>query len=197
VILALSAGQEAVLATVAGVFIAFALASSFLIPRNRPDYPGRKGLGLFIVVTVALTAAMLLSMVLFAKEGEAETHPPEEPGATETEQGVTTEPETGTGETETGEGETGETETEAGGGEGEAAAGEDIFSSSGCGGCHTLAAAGSSGNVGPNLDDTQPDFDLVVDRVTNGAGAMPPFKNSLSEQEIADVAAYVSENAGG
>jgi mono/diheme cytochrome c family protein len=192
VILALSAGQEAVLATVAGVFIAFALASSFLIPRNRPDYPGRKGLGLFIVVTVALTIAMLLSMVLFAKEGEAETHPPEEPGATETEQGVTTEP-----ETETGESETGETETEAEGGEGDAAAGEDVFSSSGCGGCHTLAAAGATGNVGPNLDETQPDFALVVDRVTNGAGAMPPFKDSLSEEQIADVAAYVSENAGG
>ncbi len=80
---------------------------------------------------------------------------------------------------------------------GDAAAGKDLFASKGCGGCHTLAAAGSSGNVGPNLDQSKPAFDLVVDRVTNGRGAMPPFKGQLDEQQIADVAAYVSENAGG
>jgi mono/diheme cytochrome c family protein len=45
--------------------------------------------------------------------------------------------------------------------------------------------------VGPNLDETKPSFDLVVDRVTNGSGAMPAFSGSLSEQQIADVAAYV------
>ena len=80
---------------------------------------------------------------------------------------------------------------------GDAAAGKDIFASKGCGGCHTLAAAGSSGNVGPNLDQSKPAFALVVDRVTNGRGVMPPFKGQLEEQQIADVAAYVSENAGG
>jgi mono/diheme cytochrome c family protein len=53
--------------------------------------------------------------------------------------------------------------------------GAAIFASAGCGGCHTLADAGTSGNVGPNLDEAQPDAELVVDRVTNGAGAMPPF----------------------
>jgi mono/diheme cytochrome c family protein len=66
----------------------------------------------------------------------------------------------------------------------------------GCGGCHTLAAAGSSGQVGPNLDDAKPSSDLVVERVTNGKGPMPSFKGELSEQQIEDVAAYVSENAG-
>jgi cytochrome c6 len=65
-----------------------------------------------------------------------------------------------------------------------------------CGGCHTLADAGSTGTVGPNLDDSQPSFDLVVDRVTNGAGAMPPFRDTLSAQQINDVAAYVSSVAG-
>ena len=64
----------------------------------------------------------------------------------------------------------------------------------GCGGCHTLEAAGSSGTVGPNLDDSQPDLSLVVDRVTNGQGAMPALLGQLSEQEIADVAAYVVES---
>ena len=70
----------------------------------------------------------------------------------------------------------------------------EVFASAGCGGCHTLEAAGSSGNVGPNLDDSKPDVALVVDRVTNGQGAMPSFEDQLSEQEIADVAAYVVES---
>lgn len=75
--------------------------------------------------------------------------------------------------------------------------GESIFASAGCGGCHTMEAAGSSGSIGPNLDDAQPDQALVVERVTNGAGAMPPFSDSLSEQQIADVAAYVVESTSG
>ena len=81
--------------------------------------------------------------------------------------------------------------------EGDASAGESIYASAGCGGCHTLAAAGSSGTVGPNLDDTKADFALVVDRVTNGQGAMPSFDGQLSEQEIADVAQYVVDSTSG
>jgi mono/diheme cytochrome c family protein len=72
-----------------------------------------------------------------------------------------------------------------------------VFASAGCGGCHTLEAAGSSGNVGPNLDDAKPDLELAHNRVTNGAGAMPAFKGQLSDQEIADVAAYVVESTQG
>ena len=60
-----------------------------------------------------------------------------------------------------------------------------------------MEAAGSSGNVGPNLDDSQPDFELVVDRVTNGAGAMPAFADQLDETEIQNVAAYVVESTQG
>ena len=78
--------------------------------------------------------------------------------------------------------------------EGDASNGAKVFASAGCGGCHTLEAAGSSGTVGPNLDQAQPDPSLVIERVTNGQGAMPSFADSLSEQEIADVAAYVSES---
>ena len=75
--------------------------------------------------------------------------------------------------------------------------GESVFASSGCGSCHTLAAAGATGTVGPNLDETKPSRDLVVDRVTNGAGAMPAFKDSLSEAQIAAVADYVVASSGG
>jgi mono/diheme cytochrome c family protein len=79
-------------------------------------------------------------------------------------------------------------------GTGDAASGAAVFSSGGCGGCHTLAAAGSSGAVGPNLDETQPSTELVIERVTNGSGAMPSFADKLTAQEILDVAAYVVES---
>jgi mono/diheme cytochrome c family protein len=89
--------------------------------------------------------------------------------------------------------ETTETET-TGGAEGDAEAGAEVFASAGCGSCHTLEDAGSSGTIGPDLDDSQPDRELIVDRVTNGAGAMPPFKDQLSEQQIQDVATFVFES---
>ena len=86
------------------------------------------------------------------------------------------------------------TEPEA---EGDAAAGKEVFiGTAGCASCHTLADAGATGTIGPNLDATQPSFDLAVDRVTNGLGGMPSFADQLSEQQIQDVAAYVSSVAG-
>ena len=57
-------------------------------------------------------------------------------------------------------------------------------------------AAGASGTVGPNLDDAKPPKELVIDRVTNGKGVMPSFKDSYSAEQIAAVADYVSKNAG-
>ena len=80
--------------------------------------------------------------------------------------------------------------------EGDATKGKAVFASAGCGGCHTLAAAGSSGNVGPNLDEAKPDLDLAIDRVTNGQGGMPSFKGQLSEAQIEAVAKFVADNAG-
>lgn len=81
--------------------------------------------------------------------------------------------------------------------EGDPEAGAKVFQSAGCGACHALAAAGSKGTVGPNLDQAKPALELVIDRVTNGKGAMPPFRGQLSEQQIADVAAYVVQSTGG
>ena len=79
---------------------------------------------------------------------------------------------------------------------GDPAKGEAVFASAGCGGCHTLAAAGATGAVGPSLDgNANLSQDLVVMRVTNGIAAMPPFKDQLSEQQIQNVVAYVIENA--
>jgi mono/diheme cytochrome c family protein len=84
------------------------------------------------------------------------------------------------------------TTPEDGAGTGDAANGEQVFASAGCGGCHTFAAAGSTGSVGPDLDEASPSFDAVGEQVRNGGGAMPAFGDELSEQEIDDVAAFVT-----
>jgi mono/diheme cytochrome c family protein len=83
-----------------------------------------------------------------------------------------------------------------GGGGGGETDGAAIFSAN-CASCHTLAAAGATGTVGPNLDESQPTLELAVDRVTNGAGAMPPFSGQLSEEQIQAVAEYVVESTSG
>ena len=72
------------------------------------------------------------------------------------------------------------------------AQGKKVFQSSACVTCHTLADAGAAGTVGPNLDQAKPAASLVIDRVTNGQGGMPPFSGKLSKVEITAVAAYVS-----
>jgi mono/diheme cytochrome c family protein len=76
--------------------------------------------------------------------------------------------------------------------EGDAEAGAEVFASNGCASCHTLAKANASGQVGPNLDEASPSFETAYTTITNGRGGMPAFGDQLSDQQIADVAAYVS-----
>jgi cbb3-type cytochrome c oxidase subunit III len=73
--------------------------------------------------------------------------------------------------------------------------GEAIFKAN-CSSCHTLAAAGSTGTVGPNLDQLKPAMAVVVRQVTNGGAIMPAFKGKLSAAQIQAVAKYVSSSAG-
>jgi mono/diheme cytochrome c family protein len=73
--------------------------------------------------------------------------------------------------------------------------GKSIFAAT-CGSCHTLADAGTSGTLGPNLDESKPSKELAVDRVTNGRGVMPSFRDSLDAAQIQAVADYVSSAAG-
>ena len=80
---------------------------------------------------------------------------------------------------------------------GDPAAGKKVFSSAGCGACHTLQDAGTKGNVGPNLDDAKPSLELAVERVTNGKAPMPAFSGQLSAEQIKDVAAYVVQATSG
>ena len=74
--------------------------------------------------------------------------------------------------------------------------GKDIFVSN-CGSCHTLANAGTSGKVGPNLDGLKPSFARVQRQVINGGVIMPAFKGKLTPAQIKAVAQYVSSAAKG
>jgi mono/diheme cytochrome c family protein len=167
---------KTVLLIVAITFIAWSLITAIFVPKRSQGFPKR--LDAYIVVSALLFIAQMSAVVWVTgtQETEEETHAAETGGTT------------GGGETEGGA----TTEEPAG----DAAAGKQVFESAGCVACHTLADAGSTGTVGPNLDDAKPPATLVVTRVTNGAGAMPSFKDKLTEQQIQDVAAYVSSVAG-
>jgi mono/diheme cytochrome c family protein len=172
VVAGLSTGNEIGLAVVGGAFITFALISSFVLPARYPNFPGRH-VGWFVVAGVGFFVAMIAAVLIFGVEKK-------EPKAAETTTAQTA-PATATTAT-TGSGPAAQ---------GDPAAGKQVFASAGCGGCHTLKAAGSSGNVGPNLDQLKPSFDRVVHQVEVGGGPMPSFKDALSAKQIKDVAAFV------
>ena len=70
--------------------------------------------------------------------------------------------------------------------------GEEVYNNKAqCGVCHVLAAAGSSGQIGPSLDVLKPQMGQVILAVTNGIGVMPSFEDTLSKEEIESVAHYV------
>jgi cbb3-type cytochrome c oxidase subunit III len=73
--------------------------------------------------------------------------------------------------------------------------GKKIFQQA-CASCHTLKDAGTSGTVGPNLDQLKPPFPVVQKQVTNGGAKMPAFKGRLTKQQIDAVAKYVASRAG-
>ena len=165
-------GYETALVVVAGCFIVFALIVALVVPRSRPGFPGNR-LGLFLAICGIFFVAQMTAVLVLAEKGEADEPVHETTGET----------------TETTPGEPAQ---------GDPVAGKQVFvGPGGCGACHTMSDAGTSGQVGPNLDDVQPDYDLVVHQVTNGGGAMPPFKDTLTEKQIEDVAAYVSSATQG
>ena len=96
---------------------------------------------------------------------------------------------------ETGPATTEETPTTTAAAGGDVEAGKAVFVAN-CAACHTLAAAGATGTVGPNLDEAKPPLDLVLNRVQAGGGAMPSFEGVLSDQQIQDVASFVAASAG-
>jgi alcohol dehydrogenase (cytochrome c) len=77
-------------------------------------------------------------------------------------------------------------------GKGDPAAGQQVFADN-CSGCHGLN--GQGGNGGPSLADVE-NLKRIVAQVTNGGGGMPPFKGTLTAQQINDVAAFVQQRVG-
>jgi mono/diheme cytochrome c family protein len=87
---------------------------------------------------------------------------------------------------------------ECGAGEGgtDSTNGEILFNES-CASCHQFEAAGSTGSIGPNLDDSAVSLDEAIRQIANGGGQMPAFKDQFTEEQIDAVARYVVENRGG
>ena len=74
--------------------------------------------------------------------------------------------------------------------------GKDVFLNKAvCSTCHTLAEAGSNGQIGPNLNEIRRDKMRVMNAVTNGIGVMPAYEGQLTSKEIEAVAHYVSISA--
>jgi len=70
--------------------------------------------------------------------------------------------------------------------------GSDVFNNKAeCGACHILREAGSSGNIGPNLDLLKPTFARIINTVTNGIGVMQAWEGILTDEEIEAVAYYI------
>lgn len=97
-------------------------------------------------------------------------------------------------------GSSGSSDGSSGGGGGslvtKATQGRAIFQAAGCAQCHTLKAAGASGDVGPNLDSLRPSAARVRSQVEHGGGVMPAFKDKLTAAQIDTVANYVASSAG-
>ncbi len=78
--------------------------------------------------------------------------------------------------------------------------GLEVFNeTAGCAGCHILKAAGSEGNIGPNLDTVEGlNLASVMDIVTHGLGVMPAFGEDeiLTKEEIDAVSYYVANSVG-
>ena len=60
-----------------------------------------------------------------------------------------------------------------------------------CGTCHSLQAAGSEGQIGPNLDILKPQMIQIISSVTYGIGVMQAWEGILTSEEIEAVAYYV------
>jgi mono/diheme cytochrome c family protein len=182
VLLGLSTGHSVGLALVAGAFVVFALLSALVVPRRWPQFPGQR-LGWFIAATLVLFVGTLAAVEVFAKESK-------EPEAAEA---VTETTSTGT-----------TTQKEPPAPAGDAAAGKKLFETQGCGGCHAFSAAGSSGAVGPNLDQALKgkgaEFvrESIVDPNKEIASGYQPnvmpqdFGQKLSQKEIDDLVALLT-----
>jgi mono/diheme cytochrome c family protein len=161
--------DEIYLGLAALVLVVFSLVVSMVLPRWKPDFPGRN-LRKFALVSVLLVLGMLAAVVVFGAE---EGH--------------------GGGE----------------GGEASQSVGQEIFEENQCAGCHTLAAADASGDVGPNLDEALKgkDAQFVEESIVNpdafveegfSKDVMPEnYGEDLSREELDALVAFLVESTRG
>jgi mono/diheme cytochrome c family protein len=147
---------------------------------------------LIVFVILALAGAILVAGCGGgSSSSESTTSEETAPPAEETEEAPAEETEEAPAEEEEAGGE------EEGGESALAAEGKTIFTTT-CGTCHTLKEAGTSGEVGPDLDELEPDLARVEKQVINGGGPMPAFgkEGLLNSKEVKAVSTYVSSVAG-
>src|SRR5579871_3617870 len=200
---ALSTGHEIGLAVTGALFITFALVSSFVLPRFNPDFPTKKGLRWYLPLAGCFFIAMLAAVLVFGREKKEASAAGSTPAAT------TTAPSTSTGSS----GASAAPSPPYAGGD--ATAGKAVFASAGCSACHTFKPAGSTGTVGPNLDDLASyakqageglgnyTVDAIIHPpakyVPSGfpTNAMPTtFGTSLKSKQIADLVAFLDGSSG-
>jgi hypothetical protein len=198
-----------------GLLVAFALAVSFLGMRRHEDFPSSNAMKGMAAIAGVLVVATAFGAVQSARFEQAERRAENEEAAKEA--GEAEQAEEGA-EAGQGAGEAAEPGTSDGaapGGDGGAggsanvdAEGEQIFTSTGCGSCHTLAAAGASGEIGPNLDEVLPgqSADAIRtsiidpgDTISEGFpdGTMPSdYSDVLDETQLDILVEYLQTNAG-
>jgi mono/diheme cytochrome c family protein len=194
VLFALSTSHEIGLAVTGALFITYALLSSFVFPHYWPNFPGRKGLRWYIPLSCLFFVAMLSAVVVFGRENKVASAA----ATTTSTQTTTTAAPPSSGKY-------------AGG---DATSGKALFTSLGCGACHVFTPAGSSGPIGPNLDDLA-DYaqhaGIAVDDYTAAAILTPPPKyipphtppypnnvmqpgggHTLTDQQVKDLVAFLT-----
>lgn len=186
---------------IGGALAVLAVLLSFVGLRSE-RFPTRGAMGVGLVLLVGLVVASSATAILSARDEQMERREEANREAAEEAEGELEEAE----------------EAEQGEGEGEAAQpgeepeidrlGAQVFADAGCGGCHTLAAAETTGTIGPDLDEALPGRDeefirtSIVDpnaEIAAGFGpdVMPPdFGEELSPEELDALAAFLARNAG-
>jgi mono/diheme cytochrome c family protein len=192
----LSAAQKAAIAGMGAAFIVFALVSSFVIPRRRPDFPGRR-VRPYVALVVCFFAAMM-AVVVFAGREKSEAKAAGTTSPTSTSPSPTPTP----------------TPAPAPAPTGDPVAGKAIFAAQGCAACHTFRPAGSTGTIGPDLDKLAADAktanrgsiaQYATESIANPnayivprykAGRMPQnFGTTLSKKQIDDLVAFLLKPA--
>lgn len=204
----------------AGLLVVLALTFSFLGMRNK-DFPSSGQLKIVVGLFAFLVLVTGFGAIQTARFEQAERRAENQEAAKESEAqnienqqslgesgaGEAADSESGTGATPDtpaeGQPAGGEPQSSTGGAAVDVEAGRTLFTDTGCSGCHTLSDAGSTGEVGPNLDEVVPQMDAqevetsIVDpgaKVEQGFpdGTMPTtYADQLDEQQIQTLVDYL------